>query len=71
MKPSGLKKYLVETAVQSLPSRMGRIYTEVVVSCLTCLDRDSKAFGDLRELTDEDGILIGVRYIEKVSDHYF
>jgi hypothetical protein len=46
---------------------MGEIYTDVVVSCLTCLDNDSITFGDLKEFTDPDDIVVGVRYIEKVS----
>jgi hypothetical protein len=46
---------------------MGEIYTDVVVSCLTCLDNDSITFGDLKEFMDPDDIVVGVRYIEKVS----
>lgn len=42
-------------------------YTSVVLSCLTCLDRDNHAFGDESEFIDEDGVLVGVRYIEKAS----
>lgn len=45
---------------------MGKIYTNIVISCLTCLDKNNEAFGDEREFEDEDGILVGVRYIEKV-----
>jgi len=50
-----------------LPSKMGRVYTNIVLSCLTCLDPDNSRFGDESYLTDDDGILVGVRYIEKVS----
>jgi hypothetical protein len=39
---------------------------EVVVSCLTCLDKGNKDFGDESEFLDTDGILVGVRYVEKV-----
>ena len=46
---------------------MGEIYTNVVVSCLTCLDNDSITFGDLKEFMDPDDVVVGVRYIEKVS----
>jgi hypothetical protein len=45
---------------------MGDKYSGVVVHCLTCLDDDNKDFGDKSEFEDEDGIAIGVRYIEKV-----
>ena len=65
-RPFELKRHLVELAEQTLPSRMGEIYTDVVISCLTCLDSDSPAFGDL-EVMDSDGIVVGVRYIERVS----
>lgn len=46
---------------------MGTIYSEVVVTCLTCLDPENADFGNEDEFQDEDGILVGVRYIEKVS----
>jgi hypothetical protein len=36
---------------------------------LTCLDKDNADFGDEREFQDADGILVAVRYIEKVSSH--
>jgi len=38
-----------------------------VISCLTCLDKTDNGFGDQKEFFDEDGILVGIRYIEKVS----
>lgn len=69
-KASLVKDSLVELAKRSLPSRMGNKYTEVVVNCLTCLDESNIDFGDQSEFEDEDGILIGVRYIEKVSTYY-
>jgi len=46
---------------------MGRKYTETIVICLTCLDT-SNTFGDESEFLDENGILVGVRFIEKVTD---
>lgn len=46
---------------------MGERYTAVVVTCLTCLDDDNVDFADHdADMKDEDGILIGVKYIEKV-----
>ncbi|KAJ9605761.1 hypothetical protein H2200_009610 [Cladophialophora chaetospira] len=59
------KKVLVDLAKQRLPSRMGDKYTETVVTCLTCLDNGNTDFGDRSEFEDEDGVLVGVRYIEK------
>jgi hypothetical protein len=61
-----VKDILVSLAKQRLPSRMGDKYTEIVVTCLTCLDGSDAHFGDDSEFKDEDGVLIGVRYIEKV-----
>jgi hypothetical protein len=49
-----------------LPRRMGTRYAEIVETCLTCLDDDNIDFGNEREFVDTDGILVGVRYIEKV-----
>lgn len=62
-----IKTVLVELARSRLPELMGRIYTDIVVTCLTCLDKDNKGFGDEKEFQDEDGLLVGVRYIEKVK----
>jgi hypothetical protein len=58
---------IVSLARMHLPSRMGRIYEHVVVNCLTCLDESNLDFGNRSEFEDEDGVLVGVRYIEKVS----
>lgn len=65
--PVLFKDHLVSLVRGRLRSRMGTRYAEVVETCLTCLDADIVDFGDVREFQDEDGIQIGVRYIEKVS----
>jgi hypothetical protein len=59
------KEYLVGVAETELPARMGDRYAEVVVTCLTCLDRDGY-FGDQGDVADADGILVGVRFIETI-----
>lgn len=64
--PERIKEHLVKMAQENLPKRMGHRYTAVVVTCLTCLDEDNLDFGDESEFQDEDGILVSVRYIEKV-----
>ncbi|KAI1371283.1 hypothetical protein F4677DRAFT_436023 [Hypoxylon crocopeplum] len=61
-----MKDHLVSLAHNQLPRCMGRKYTEIVNTCLTCLDPNNTSFGDEREFMDKDGILVGVRYIEKV-----
>ncbi|KAI9849366.1 MAG: hypothetical protein M1830_007121 [Pleopsidium flavum] len=62
-----IKRILVDMAKDRLPSRVGKKYTEIVVSCLTCLDKENNGFGDESDFVDEDGISIGVRYIEEVG----
>ncbi|UKZ73156.1 hypothetical protein TrVFT333_000797 [Trichoderma virens FT-333] len=63
---SKIKDHLVNLARFKLPSRMGDKYTSVVVTCLTCLDQGNEDFGDDEEMRDDDGILVGVRFIKKV-----
>ncbi|KAK3171930.1 hypothetical protein OEA41_004014 [Lepraria neglecta] len=65
-KANAIKEKLVTLAVTKLPNTFGRKYTEVVLSCLTCLDKGNDNFGDSKEFEDDDGILVGVRYIEKI-----
>lgn len=65
--PSAVKDHLVRFAEAKLPPAMGTVFTDVVVNCLTCLDAHNIDFGDRAEFEDEDGVLVGVRYIEKVS----
>jgi hypothetical protein len=61
-----LKDSLVTIAQHELPSRMGDKYTDIVISCLTCLDDSNPDFSSESEFKDEDDIIIGVRYIEKI-----
>jgi hypothetical protein len=65
--PSSVKDHLVSLSQSILPSRMGSRYSKIVETCLTCLDENNTDFGDEREFQDEDGVLVGVRYVEKVS----
>ena len=62
-----LKNHLCNLAEFELPVIMGHKYTHVVLSCLTCLDSNNGNFGEESALQDKDGILVGVRFIEKVS----
>ena len=62
-----IKRGLVSLAQMKLPSEMGLNYTEIVISCLTCLDQgESNLFGKEADLRDEDGIVVAVQYIEKI-----
>lgn len=61
-----IKHHLLSLAHTLLPKRMGNNYAEIVETCLTCLDENNADFGDEQEFLDQDGIRVGVRYIEKV-----
>jgi serine/threonine protein kinase len=64
---SDIKALLVTLATENLPSRMGLVYTEVVMSCLTCIDLGTtNMFASEKDLYDQDGILVGVAFIEKI-----
>ncbi|KAI8630779.1 hypothetical protein F5Y19DRAFT_33759 [Xylariaceae sp. FL1651] len=60
------KSRMIHLARTELRKCMGTQYSDIVETCLTCLDPDNNKFGDEREFEDEDGIQVGVRYIEKV-----
>ncbi|KAL8969165.1 MAG: hypothetical protein Q9183_002123 [Haloplaca sp. 2 TL-2023] len=62
-----IKGVLVAMAQSLLPALMGISYTDIVLSCLTCLDSDAtNLFASEKDLYDEDGILVGVAFIEKI-----
>ncbi|KAF1821465.1 uncharacterized protein K489DRAFT_395180 [Dissoconium aciculare CBS 342.82] len=64
--PERIKHLLVQLAKRELPGRMGELYEQVVLNCLTCLDDDNTDFGDESEFNDSDGVSVGIRYIEKI-----
>ena len=66
LEPVLAQNVLVSLARVVLPRRMGTKIARIVETCLTCLDEDNADFGDEREFQDADGVLVGVRYIEKV-----
>ena len=68
---SPLKDQLCLLAEDALPALMGVKYSQVVLSCLKCLDEGNEGFGDQSQFQDKDGILVAVRYIEKVCRHDF
>jgi len=65
-----VKNSLITLATEQLPSRMGTKYMDVVLLCLQCMNGADGATGfgseDEGDFYDEDGILVGVRYIEKI-----
>ncbi|KAJ5768903.1 hypothetical protein N7520_003462 [Penicillium odoratum] len=63
---SAIKRKMLSLARDRLPVLVGERYTNLTTACLTCLDKgDQNTFGTEKELQDQDGILVGVRYIEK------
>ncbi|AEO68181.1 b9b558d2-2ab2-47c5-bbe5-d8c5ea359f67 [Thermothielavioides terrestris] len=60
-----VKEHLVMLAREKLPLRMGDKYARVVLHCLTALDPDNSTF-NCETMRDEDGVVVGVRFIEKV-----
>lgn len=61
------KDRLVSLARDELPQYMGNKYSEVTMTCLNFLNEMSMESGDGSEAADNQGILMGVSYIEKVS----
>jgi len=65
--PVALKEHLAALSrSRNLTARLGTKYSKVVETCLTCLDDDNPDFEHEQEFQDEDGLPVGVRYIEKV-----
>ncbi|KAI7777805.1 hypothetical protein LA080_003004 [Diaporthe eres] len=57
---------LVSLARNDLPRYMGTKYSEIVITCLTCLHGSNDDFGDDLESEDAQGVPVGVRFVEKV-----
>lgn len=65
---SEVRLILTKMALERLPEKMGKRYASLVVSCLTYLDpEETNAFAKESDLVDEDGIVVGIAYIEKVE----
>lgn len=60
-----IKDQLAELAKRDLPSRVGDVYTEIVLACLTCLDPGIGMFGNNNQ-EDGDGTIVGIRFIEQI-----
>ena len=60
------KRLLAALALEHLPRRMGKRYTEVVLKCLKCLDDSDNPMMEGANLLDKDEMQIGVRFIEHI-----
>lgn len=64
---NSVKDYFVHLSRSiALRGKIGTKYSEVVETCLTCLDEDNFDFGEEGDLQDDDGVAVGVRYVEKI-----
>lgn len=62
-----IKAKLMDLAQEKLAAWMGRTYTEVVMSCFTCLDqKQSNMFASDEDLRDQDDIIVGVVFVQQV-----
>ncbi|PWW80905.1 hypothetical protein C7212DRAFT_289976 [Tuber magnatum] len=64
-KATRVKKVLIAMAQNHLPPKVGTKYADIVVSCLSCLDRDSELVSG-SEFLSGDGNPVGARHIQKV-----
>lgn len=62
-----IKKVILDIARSQLAGAMGNRYTEIVIACLTCLDGTENSFGYEKDLVDDDGLVVGIQFIEKVG----
>lgn len=60
-----IKERLLDIAKRRLPSRVGDAYTQVVLTCLGCLDAKNNLMGKSKR-DDKDGTLVGVRFVEEI-----
>lgn len=74
---TAIKDHLISLASQELPAKMGQKYADIVLLCLQCLDSPPPSSrndedevddneGEFGDVYDEDGIMLGVKYIEKI-----
>ena len=63
-----IKQKLLQLAQEKLPSIMGTTYTEVAVTCLTCLDKD-RAFSNYQDNQDDQSVVaMGVNFMEMILE---
>ncbi len=61
--PYEIWKTFIRRAETVVAPALGNKYRDTILMCLRCLDG---GFGDPSELVDQDGVLVGLVYIEKV-----
>ncbi|KAK6517420.1 hypothetical protein TWF281_004077 [Arthrobotrys megalospora] len=61
--PQDILKGFIRKAETAIPPALGNRYRDTVLMCLKCIDG---GFGDPSGLVDQDGVLVGLVYIERV-----
>lgn len=61
--PSDIRREFVKKAEEYIPLVLGEKFRDVVVMCLNCLDG---GFGDMDNSWDQDGVMVGLVFIQKV-----
>lgn len=61
--PEQLKRTYISLAAGTVPRVMGQRYADIAMVCLTGLESEQDR---LKRLEDEDGIIVGTRYIVEV-----
>lgn len=57
----------IDMANNHLPAKAGNVYTDVVLSCLTCLEKEEhNRFQIPQNLKDDAGLLVGVEFVKKI-----
>ena len=64
--PNVLKQHLAALANLYSPKQTDERYTKVALRCLFSLDEDNVNFRSQSEFEDIDGVLVGLKHIEKV-----
>lgn len=67
VKARSVQQHFIRMAETLLPAKVGDIYTQVVLTCLTCLEEGrTNRFNEPKTFDDEEGLLVGVAFIEKI-----
>jgi hypothetical protein len=61
--PCDIRDIFVKKADEYIPLVLGEKFRDVVLMCLNCLDG---GFGDTTDLLDDDGVMVGLVFIQKV-----
>jgi serine/threonine protein kinase len=61
--PEEIRSAFVKRAEEAIPLVLGEKYKDVVIMCLNALNG---GFGETADLLDDDGVIVGLAYVQKV-----